>query len=94
MTELYKAADTPVKELKTNPPRWIAVQALAFSGASKDHKKLEQIIQRRSQAAVRLPILRTAVVTQDDTPMGPIEEGQTLILDLVSVNNKNILPQL
>ena len=93
MTELYKAADTHVEDLKTKPPRWITVQMLAFSAASKDHTKLEQIIQRRSQAAVRLPILRTAVVAQDDTPMGPLEEGQTLILDLVSFNG-NVHQQL
>lgn len=82
MTELYEAADTPVNDIKTTP-RWITVQKLAHSGAARDQKKLEKIIQTTAQATVRLPILRTAVATLKH-PIH-VKEGQTVILDLVSL---------
>lgn len=84
MTDLYKAADLSAANASDeSKPEWITVQKLAFGTTLEDRKKLEQIIQKTSQASVRLPVPRTATVSQD-CPFGHVEAGQTVILDLVS----------
>ncbi len=82
MTELYKAADLPANDIPSTP-RWITVQKLAFSTVPQDQHELENMIQMTSQATVRLPIMRKAIARRQ-FPFGNVEEGQMVILDLVS----------
>jgi hypothetical protein len=85
MRELYEAAAPNATQQK---PTWLKVQQLAFSDVKKDQDYLESLIQKTARAAVKLPILRTAVRDHAFTPQNGsswnVKEGQTVVLDIVS----------
>lgn len=102
MRELYKAADSDPPQPE---PGWIGVQDRVFntdkSKTSSDvDKELEKMIQARTDAVVRLPIIRKAI-TPDTYAFGgaghlgkdvEIKAGETVVLDVVSSSKKNNQP--
>ncbi|KAL9064876.1 MAG: hypothetical protein Q9157_007672 [Trypethelium eluteriae] len=85
MRELYEAAD----DLQTpshQEPRWLRVQALAFSNVKEDQNRLEELVQETARATVRLPILRTAIrdypPEPQKSPSWKVKEGQTVCLNI------------
>jgi hypothetical protein len=92
MRELYSAADAPPLTAKTEP-QWIKVQRAVFSKSRNAERDLERMIQLMAQSAVRLPIMRKAVVTDEyaielttNVRKVEVKKGDTIILDLVSVH--------
>ncbi|KAK3380521.1 putative prostaglandin G/H synthase 2/cyclooxygenase 2, pgh2/cox2 [Lasiosphaeria ovina] len=92
MQELYRAADSPPPQ---SEPKWIEVQRCVFSTSSNADKDLEQMIRLRTEATVRLPIIRKAIAT-DKYAFGwttngekvEVKEGETVILNLAAAAAK------
>ena len=92
MRELYKAADYPPQP----EPEWIKIQRCVFSGSADADKELEKMIQVRTEAVVRMPIIRKAIATDKYVFGGAsylgkeveIKAQETVVLNLVS-SSKN-----
>ncbi|KAL9094108.1 MAG: hypothetical protein Q9165_003523 [Trypethelium subeluteriae] len=85
MRELYEAADGS-QIAAHEKPRWLMVQALAFSNMKEDQDRLEHLVQQTARETVRLPILRTAIKDYppdpQQSPYLEVKEGQMVILNI------------